>query len=82
LVAVDVLAAPDGKVRATDVKESPPEALSQAVVEALKAWTFQPNSVGGAPVCTSGRLSFRFSISSAGAEVIDMADKARKSGRK
>jgi protein TonB len=58
-VTVDVLVGPDGRVKCVRAEKGHP-LLRQAILDAVKSWTFRPFSAGGHPVSIYAHLDFDF----------------------
>jgi TonB family protein len=50
----------NGRVSTVRVLQSPHEAISAAVSEAVKQWSFRPQTIDKSPVSIVGRLTFYF----------------------
>lgn len=62
VVTLETVVTEDGKVREIEVLQSPDERLSQASVEAVSQWTFEPALCDGRPVEVFYNLTLKFNL--------------------
>jgi TonB family protein len=71
VAVVDVVVSSGGKVAKAEILQSPDEPISNAVVDAVKQWTFHPFLAGGVAVSMHSRLIFYFRVVKDRPSVID-----------
>jgi TonB family protein len=71
VAVVEVVVSPSGKVTGTQVLESPDEAIADAVVSAVKRWTFHPFLTKGGAIGMKSRLIFYFRAVEGHSSVVD-----------
>jgi len=62
VVVLEVLVGKDGRVKETAVRKGLPEGLSQAAIDAVRQWEFEPGTLNGEPVDIIFDLTIAFRL--------------------